>query len=110
MYYNEHGLVERIEEYDPSGKMYKFFTIEYDNYGDEVNRRAYKNANDIIEYTYTQYDNEGLLQKVIFEDRLHHMREDRIYARHDAKGNWVEEIVLQGEDTVRKRIKRIGYY
>jgi hypothetical protein len=110
MYYNEHGLVEHIEEYDPSGKMYKFFTIEYDNYGDEVNRRAYKNASDIIEYTYTQYNNEGLLQKVIFEDRLHHMREDRIYARHDAKGNWIEEIVLQGNDTLRKRVRKIEYY
>ena len=110
IYYNEHGLVERIEEYDPHNKLYKFFTLEYDNYGDEVNRRAYKNANDIIEYTYTQYSSEGLLQKVIFEDRLHNMREDRIYTQHDAKGNWLKEIVLQGEDTLRKRERRIGYY
>jgi len=110
MYYNEYGLIERIEEYDPHNKMYKFFTIEYDNYGDEVNRRAYRSANQIIEYTYTQYDDKGLLQKVIFEDRLHNMREDRIYTRHDTRGNWLEEIVLQGNDTLRKRARKIEYY
>jgi hypothetical protein len=110
MYYNEHGLVERIEEYDPHNKMYKFFTIEYDNYGDEVNRRAYRSTNQMIEYTYTQYNDKGMLQKVIFEDRLHNMREDRMYIRHDATGNWLEEIVLQGSDTLRKRVRSIEYY
>ncbi|MCL2290498.1 MAG: hypothetical protein FWC34_07335 [Bacteroidetes bacterium] len=110
MYYNEHGLVARIEEYDPHNKMYKFFTIEYDNYGDEVNRRAFRGASQIIEYTYTQYDDKGVLQKVIFEDRLHNMREDRMYLQHDAKGNWLEEVVLQGNDTLRKRIRNIEYY
>jgi hypothetical protein len=110
MYYNEHGLVARIEEYDPHHKLYKFFTIEYDNYGDEVNRRAFRNANQIIEYTYTQYSNEGLLQKVIFEDRLHNLREDRIYTQHDTKRNWLEEIVLLGNDTMRKRVRIIEYY
>ena len=110
MYYNEQGLVARIEEYDPYNKLYKFFTIEYDNYGDEVNRRAYKSENQIIEYTYTQYDNEGRLQKVIFEDRLHNLREDRIYTRHDAHKNWGEEVVVQGKDTLRKRVRGIVYY
>jgi len=110
IYYNAHGLTERIEEFDPQNTMYKFITIEYDNYGDEVNRRAYKNANDIIEYTYTQYNNEGLLLKVIFEDRLHNLREDKIYTRHDAQGNWLEEFVLQGSDTLMKRVREIGYY
>jgi len=110
IYYNEYGLAARIEEYDPHNKMYKFFTIEYDNYGDEVNRRAYRNARDIIEYTYTQYDASGALQKVIFEDRLHNVREDRIYTQHDAKRNWLEEVVLQGNDTLRKRLRKIEYY
>jgi len=110
IYYNEYGLVARIEEYDPYNKLYKFFTLEYDNYGDEVNRRAYKNAHEIIEYTYTQYSSDGLLQKVIFEDRLHNMREDRMYAQHDAKGNWLKEVVLQGGDTLRKRDRRVLYY
>ena len=110
IYYNAHGLVERIEEYDPYNKLYKYFTIEYDNYGDEVNRRAFKTSNEIIEYTYTQYNDEGLLQKIIFEDRLHNLREDRIYTQHDATKNWVEEIVLHGNDTVRKRVRNIEYY
>jgi len=110
IYYNAYGLVERIEEYDPNNKLYKFFIIEYDNYGDEINRRAFKNSEQIIEYTYTQYNNNGVLQKVIFEDRLHNLREDRIYTQHDAMKNWLEEIVLQGDDTLRKRMRTIEYY
>jgi len=110
IYYNEHGLAARIDEYDPQNNLYKFITLEYDNYGDEVNRRAYKNTNDIIEYTYTQYDAQGALKKIIFEDRLHNMREDRLYTRHDATKNWLEEIVLQGNDTLRKRVREIRYY
>ena len=109
-YYNDKGLVERIDEYDPDNKMYKYFTIEYDNYGDEVNRRAFKTSNEIIEYTYTQYDENGLLLKVIFEDRLHNYREDKIYPRHDLNKNWLEEIVLQGTDTVMKKVREICYY
>ena len=110
IYYNDKGLAERIEEYDPQNKLYKYFTIEYDNYGDEVNRCACKNSSEIIEYTYTQYNNEGLLQKVIFEDRLHNYREDKIYAQHDATGNWMEEVLLQGNDTIRKKVRKVEYY
>ncbi|MDR2970383.1 MAG: hypothetical protein LBU83_00430 [Bacteroidales bacterium] len=110
LYYNEHGLMERMEEYDPQNRLYKYVTIEYDNYGDEVNRRAYKASDQMIEYTYTQYSKEGLLQKVIFEDRLHNMRQDKIYPQHDQTRNWLEEIEIQGKDTVRKRVREIGYY
>ena len=110
IYYNANGLVERIEEYDPQNTLYKYVTIEYDNYGDEVNRRAYKTSKEMIEYTYTQYNNEGLLQKIIFEDRLHNIREDKIYPLHDNTNNWLEEIQLRGKDTVRKRVRSIEYY
>ena len=109
IYYNANGLVECIEEYDPQNTLYKYVTIEYDNYGDEVNRRAYKTSKEMIEYTYTQYNNEGLLQKVIFEDRLHNIREDKIYTLHDNSKNWLEEIQLRGKDTVRKRVRNFTY-
>jgi hypothetical protein len=110
MYYNDKGLVERIEEYNPDNIMYKFITLEYDNYGDEVNRRAFKNSSEVIEYTYSQYNNEGALQKVIFEDRLHNLREDRVYTQHDIKGNWLKEFTLRGNDTLNKRVRKIEYY
>ena len=110
IYYDNNGLVERIEEYDPQNTMYKYVTIEYDNYGDEVNRRAYKASKEIIEYTYTQYSNEGLLQKVIFEDRLHNLRDDKIYTLHDNMKNWIEEIQMRGNDTIRKRVRSLEYY
>jgi len=110
MYYNNDGLVQRIEEYDPQNQLYKFFTIEYDKYGNEVNRCAFKNIHDMIEFTYTQYNNKGWLQKIIFEDCLHNIRENRIYTQYDNKGNWLEEILLQENDTVGKRIRKISYY
>jgi hypothetical protein len=110
IYYNDSGLTAHIEEYDPYNKLYKYFTIEYDHVGDEVNRRALKNTNDIIEYTYIQYDKERLLKKIIFEDRLHNYREDKVYTRHDASGNWLNEVAMQGKDTVGQRVREIVYY
>jgi hypothetical protein len=91
MHYNESGLISRIDEYDPNGKLYKFVTIEYDNYGDEVNRKAFKSENHLIEYTYTKYDSTGKLMKIIYEDRLHGNRETSEYNFHDAQGNWLKE-------------------
>jgi len=110
IYYNIHGLAARMEEYDPQNNLFKFVTIEYDKFGDELNRRAYNKRNTMIEYTYSQYNNERLLLKIIYEDRLHNQREDRIYTYHDNYGNWLEEIMLQGKDTVRKRARGIDYY
>jgi len=107
IYYNENGWVVRIEEYDPDNKLFKYFTIEYDSKGNEVNRRVFTNTNRNIEFTYSQYNNDGLLQKVIFEDLIHNTREDRIYSQHDVHGNWLQEIVLQGNDTVGKRVRRL---
>ena len=109
IYYNAQGLVERIEEFDPENKLYKFVTIEYDQYGNELNRCVYDNANRLIEYTYTQY-NKGALQKIIYNDALSNLREDKIYARHDAARNWLEELTMQGRDTLRKRVRTIAYY
>ena len=38
---NGQGLVSEIIEYEPDGKPFKTVKIEYDNYGDEVNRCVY---------------------------------------------------------------------
>lgn len=108
--YNEHGLVSRIEEYDPSGKMYKYVTIEYDNYGDEVNRRAFKGANDLIEYTYTEYNQDGSLKKVLFEDRLHNSKEHYDYSAYDAQGNWTVETRTKDKQMIYKRTRTYIYY
>jgi len=110
IYYNAQGLVERIEEFDPENKLYEFITIEYDQSGNELNRRVFDNANRLIEYTYTQYNKEGALQKIIYNDELSNTREDKIYIRHDAARNWLEEITMQGRDTLRKRVRTIAYY
>lgn len=108
--YNAQGLLSRIDEYEPSGKLFKYVTIEYDNYGDEVNRRAFKGENDLIEYTYTQYREDGALQKVLFEDRLHHSKEQYEYADYDQQKNWKNEIRYKDKQLIYKRIRTYIYY
>lgn len=108
--YNELGLLARVNEYDPSGKVYKYVTIEYDNYGDEVNRRAFKGENDLIEYTYTQYNQDGSLLKVLFEDRIHHSKEQYDYSAHDKQKNWTIETRTKDKQLIYKRIRNYIYY
>lgn len=108
--YNPQGLLCRIDEFEPSGKLFKYITIEYDNYGDEVNRRAFKGENDLIEYTYTQYQQDGSLQKVLFEDRLHHSKEQYEYAGYDAQKNWTSEVRYKDKKLIYKRIRTYIYY
>ena len=108
--YNEHGLLSRIDEYEPSGRLYKYVTIEYDNYGDEVNRRAFKDGNELIEYTYTQYGEDGSLQKVMFEDRIHNDQEHYDYPEHDEQKNWTLEIRYRNKKLQYERIRKYIYY
>ncbi len=108
--YNAQGLLIRIDEFEPSGKLYKYVTIEYDNYGDEVNRRAFKGENDLIEYTYTQYQDNGALLKVLFEDRLHNDKEQYFYAGHDQQKNWTSETRYKNKKLQYKRIRTYIYY
>lgn len=108
--YNAQGLLCRVDEYEPSGKLFKYITIEYDNYGDEVNRRAFKGKNDLIEYTYTQYQQDGSLKKVLFEDRLHHSKECYEYSGHDKEKNWTIETRVKDKKLIYKRIRTHIYY
>lgn len=108
--YNAQGLLSRIDEFEPSGKLFKYVTIEYDNYGDEVNRRAFKGENDLIEYTYTQYQDNGALLKVLFEDRLHNDKEQYVYAAHDQQNNWTSETRYKNKKLQYKRIRTYIYY
>lgn len=108
--YNVQGLLSRIDEFEPSGKLFKYVTIEYDNYGDEVNRRAFKGENDLIEYTYTQYHDNGALLKQTFEDRLHHSKEQSFYEGHDSLHNWGYEIRYKDNNLIYKRIRTYIYY
>ncbi|MEG2070434.1 MAG: hypothetical protein RR034_03565 [Bacteroidales bacterium] len=110
MQYDKNGLVARIDEYEPNGTLFKYAIIEYDNYGDEVNRKAYKTGDQLIEYTYTQYDQNGALLKVIYEDRLHRNKEVYEYYHHDKEGNWQQEIRKKDEKIMYQRNRELIYY
>ena len=108
--YNSYGLVNRIEEFEPSGKLFKYITIEYDNYGDEVNRRVFKANDNLLEYTYTQYNDKGHLLKIIYENNTHQFREIYTYGDHDAHGNWLTEKREIINHTLYMRKREIIYY
>ena len=108
--YNNLGLLIRNDEYDPNGKLFKYVIYEYDNYGDEVNRKVYRGSSSLVEFTYTQYDLKGRLLKIIYENLEHSLKEVRTYPTHDQKGNWTFEVFTANNDTIYFRKRDIIYY
>jgi hypothetical protein len=108
--FNEDGLVKEIIEYEPDGKVFKTAKIEYDNYGDEVNRCVYKAGNQMIEYTYTQYDQAGRIRKIIYEDKLHHVKEHHYFFNYDSHKNWQTEVCAVDNQIVYVKQRKFTYY
>lgn len=108
--YDENGLVTEITEYEPDGKVFKTAKIEYDNYGDEVNRCVYKTGNQMIEYTYTQYAQDGRVRKVIYEDKLHHVKEFHYFFNYDTHKNWQTEVCAVDGIIVYIKERKFTYY
>jgi len=108
--FNEHGLVKEIIEHEPNGQVFKTAKIEYDNYGDEVNRCVYKSGNQMIEYTYTEYAQDGRVRKVIYEDKLHHVKEFHYFFDYDANKNWQTEVCAVDGRIVYVKQRAFEYY
>lgn len=108
--FNEQGLVKEIIEHEPNGNVFKTAKIEYDNYGDEVNRCVYKAGNQMIEYTYTEYAQDGRVRKVIYEDKLHHVKEFHYYFDYDANKNWQTEVCAVDGQIVYVKQRLFTYY
>ena len=109
-HYDENGLVTEITEHEPDGKVFKTAKIEYDNYGDEVNRCVYKAGNQMIEYTYTQYAQDGRVRKVIYEDKLHHVKETHYFFDYDIHKNWQTEVCAVDGIIVYIKQRNFTYY
>jgi len=109
-HYDENGLVTEITEYEPDGKIFKTAKIEYDNYGDEVNRCVYKAGNQMIEYTYTQYAQDGRVRKVLYEDKLHHVKETHYFFDYDIHKNWQTEVCAIDGIIVYIKQRNFTYY
>lgn len=108
--FNEQGLVVQITEYEPDGKVFKTAKIEYDNYGDEVNRCVYKTGGQMIEYTYTEYAQDGRVRKVIYEDKLHHVKEYHYFFDYDKNKNWQTEVCAVDGRIVYVKQRAFEYY
>lgn len=108
--YNVNGQVEKIIEHEPNGKVFKTVKIEYDNYGDEVNRCVYKAGDQMLEYTYNTYSQEGKQLKTIYEDKIHHLKETKLYFDYDEQNNWRTEVTLRNNQVFSIRTRRIIYY
>ena len=109
-HYNDQGLVYEIVEHEPNGDVFKTAKIEYDNYGDEVNRCVYKAGDQMIEYTYTEYAQDGRVRKVIYEDKLHHVKEFHYFFDYDANKNWQTEVCAVDGQIVYVKQRTFEYY
>ena len=89
---------------------FKTAKIEYDNYGDEVNRCVYKAGDQMIEYTYTEYAQDGRVRKVIYEDKLHHVKEFHYFFDYDTHKNWQTEVCAVDGRIVYVKQRKFEYY
>lgn len=92
--YNEVGLPLQVDEYDPDGQIFKYVTMEYDNYGDLVNKRVYRKDGIMLEYTHIQMNEKGEWQKQVYESLLPglNLTEVTEFSNHDGEGNWLRKV------------------
>lgn len=107
---NELGLVVRVDEFDPDGKLFKYVTMEYDNYGDIVNRNVHRDDGQIREFTHTQYADNGALLKTVYENKLSKVNEVREFSGHDGQRNWTRSLRKTAGRTVFIVNRNIEYY
>ena len=107
---NEVGLAVRVDEYDPDGKLFKFVTLEYDNYGDLVNRNVHRDDGQIREFTHTQYADNGQLLKRVYENKLSRDNEVTEFSNHDTQRNWTRSLRKSGGRTYCIVNRIIEYY
>ena len=107
---NEVGLAVRVDEYDPDGKLFKFVTLEYDNYGDLVNRNVHRDDGQIREFTHTQYADNGQLLKRVYENKLSRDNEVTEFSNHDAQRNWTRSLRKSGGRAYYMVNRKIEYY
>lgn len=89
---NEVGLPIRIDEYDPDGNLFKYVTVEYDAYGNSVNRRVFSGNGASVEYTHTQYDAEHRLAKEIYENVNTQIKDVGVFSNYDQNKNWRKQV------------------
>ena len=75
-----------------------------------MNRCVYKAGNQMIEYTYNQYSQEGKQLKTIYEDKIHHLKETHYYFDHDRYCNWLTEVLVCDNQIISIRKRQIIYY
>ena len=107
---NEVGLAVRVDEFDPDGKLFKFVTLEYDNYGDLVNRIVHRDDGQIREFTHTQYADNGQLLKTVYENKLSRSNEVTEFSSHDNQKNWTRSLRKSEGRTNYIVNRKIEYY
>lgn len=107
---NELGLAVRVDEFDPDGKLFKYVTMEYDNYGDIVNRNVHRDDGQLREFTHTQYADNGVLLKTVYENKLSKVNEVREFSGHDSQRNWTRSLRKTGGRIVFIITRNIEYY
>ena len=64
----------------------------------------------MIEYTYTEYAQDGRVRKVLYEDKLHHVKEFHYFFDYDANKNWQTEVCAVDGRIVYVKQRKFTYY
>ena len=84
--------------------------MEYDNYGDIVNRNVHRDDGQIREFTHTQYADNGALLKTVYENKLSNGNEVREFSGHDNQRNWTRSLRKNAGRTIFIVNRNIEYY
>ncbi len=87
------GLPVRIDEAGPDGTTFMYITMDYNERGNVVNRRAFSGGGAEAESSHTQYGNKGELLKETHQVTLKNLQKQDVstYEGHDKFGNWTKQ-------------------
>lgn len=95
-----YGLPTRIDQCGHDGRMFMYITMDYNDRGQLVNRRAFSANGAEVESSHSQYAENGALMKQTHELMLQSLQKRDLctFENHDKYGNWLKQKMLrQGE-------------
>lgn len=106
------GLPVRIDEVGPDGTTFMYITIDYNQRGDVVNRRAFSGGGQEAENSHTQYGDKGELLKQTHQVTLKNLQKQDVstFENHDKFGNWQKQVTKRQGVPYFEIERTIQYY
>lgn len=106
------GLPVRIDELGPDGNMFMYITMDYNDRGDLVNRRAFSSNGAEAESSHAQYGDRGEILKESHQISLKNLGKFDMstYENHDTHGNWLKQVTTRQNVPYFTIERTIQYY